>query len=80
MINPYTSVETTAHTLTFLLGHLALFPDVQRKVFEEVQRVWPEEQNVVAAENVCSLSAQTVLLCPLTSCPPVIRRLFKAGE
>lgn len=31
--------ETTAHTLTFTMAYLALNPDVQQKMFEEVDRV-----------------------------------------
>ncbi|KAF8524179.1 cytochrome P450 [Gautieria morchelliformis] len=43
--------ETTAHTLAFILGHLALYPDVQAKVFEEVRTLWPDEQRVLLAED-----------------------------
>jgi cytochrome P450 len=34
--------ETSAHTLSFAITLLALYPDVQRKLFEEVVEVWPE--------------------------------------
>ena len=44
--------ETTAHTLSFILGHLALYPDVQAKVFEEIQSIWPDDQHVLQAEEV----------------------------
>lgn len=34
--------ETSAHSLSFAVALLALYPDVQRKVYEEVSRLWPE--------------------------------------
>ncbi|KAG6873084.1 hypothetical protein C0995_003128 [Termitomyces sp. Mi166 len=33
--------ETSAHTLCFTIVLLALYPDVQQKVFEEVCQLWP---------------------------------------
>ena len=39
------SIETTAHTLAFILGHLALFPDIQEKLYDETRSVWPGEQS-----------------------------------
>ncbi|KAF9010195.1 cytochrome P450 [Cyathus striatus] len=33
--------ETTAHTLCFVIILLALYPDIQEKVFEEALRLWP---------------------------------------
>ncbi|KAJ6472655.1 cytochrome P450 [Mycena vulgaris] len=33
--------ETSAHSLTFAIGLLALYPDVQQKIYEETLRVWP---------------------------------------
>ncbi|KAG9309959.1 cytochrome P450 [Chiua virens] len=33
--------ETSAHTLCFAFVLLALYPDVQQKLYEEVSRVWP---------------------------------------
>ncbi|KAF8437972.1 cytochrome P450 [Boletus edulis BED1] len=35
--------ETTAHSLCFALVLLALYPDCQRKVYEEVARIWSSD-------------------------------------
>ncbi|KIJ55488.1 hypothetical protein M422DRAFT_151985 [Sphaerobolus stellatus SS14] len=43
--------ETSAHTMSFVLAHLALYPDKQEKVYEEVRNVWSQDEDVVAAEN-----------------------------
>lgn len=34
--------ETSAHSLCFSVLLLALYPDVQQKVYEEVLRLWPD--------------------------------------
>ncbi|KIM77289.1 hypothetical protein PILCRDRAFT_621822 [Piloderma croceum F 1598] len=34
--------ETSAHTLSFALPLLTVYPDVQHKIFEEVLRLWPQ--------------------------------------
>ncbi|EJD34764.1 cytochrome P450 [Auricularia subglabra TFB-10046 SS5] len=34
--------ETSSHTLTFALALLAIHPEVQEKLYDEVQRVWPD--------------------------------------
>ncbi|KIM91676.1 hypothetical protein PILCRDRAFT_58279, partial [Piloderma croceum F 1598] len=34
--------ETSAHTLSFALPLLAVYPNVQHKIFEEVLRLWPQ--------------------------------------
>ncbi|KAF8579905.1 cytochrome P450 [Ramaria rubella] len=43
--------ETTAHTMSFILGHLALYPAVQEKLFEELRSIWPETEDIVQAEE-----------------------------
>ncbi|KAL0569720.1 hypothetical protein V5O48_012235 [Marasmius crinis-equi] len=35
--------ETTAHTLSLALSLLALYPDAQRRVYDEVCQVWPRD-------------------------------------
>ena len=35
------AAETTAHTLSFALVLLALHPECQQKIYEEVNSVWP---------------------------------------
>ncbi|KAJ6564019.1 cytochrome P450 [Mycena capillaripes] len=37
-----TFVKTSAHSLSFAIALLALYPDVQQKIYEEVLKVWPE--------------------------------------
>ncbi|KAF7319130.1 F-box domain-containing protein [Mycena chlorophos] len=34
--------ETTAHTLTFAVGLLALYPQVQQKIYRETLALWPD--------------------------------------
>ncbi|KAJ6557982.1 cytochrome P450 [Mycena capillaripes] len=34
--------ETSAHSLSFAIALLALYPDVQQKIYEETARVWPD--------------------------------------
>ncbi|KAF7326020.1 F-box domain-containing protein [Mycena kentingensis (nom. inval.)] len=34
--------ETTAHTLAFAAAYLALYPDIQRKIYEETVALWPD--------------------------------------
>ncbi|KAJ7247919.1 cytochrome P450, partial [Mycena haematopus] len=34
--------ETTAHSLSFAVALLALYPDVQRKIYEETHALWPD--------------------------------------
>jgi Cytochrome P450 len=34
--------ETTAHSLSFALAFLALHPDIQEKLYDEVVSVWPQ--------------------------------------
>ncbi|KAJ7185748.1 cytochrome P450 [Mycena filopes] len=34
--------ETSAHTLSFAIGLMALYPDVQQRIYEETTKIWPE--------------------------------------
>ncbi|KAJ7031965.1 cytochrome P450 [Mycena alexandri] len=33
--------ETSAHSLSFAIGFMALYPDVQQKIYEEALKIWP---------------------------------------
>lgn len=46
-IHPEFVFQTTAHTLCFALGLLALFPGEQEKVYEEVLKVIPGDKDPV---------------------------------
>jgi Cytochrome P450 len=35
-------IETSAHSLCFAVALLALHPEIQQKVFDEVVRLWPD--------------------------------------
>ena len=51
--------ETSAHSLTFAILLLALHPDVQRKLYEEVTEVWPKgnpNSDAVSVSNANKLS------------------------
>jgi cytochrome P450 len=41
---PSAGHETAAHTLTWVFGYLALFPDVQENVYREIIQVCHDEQ------------------------------------
>ncbi|KAK0458736.1 cytochrome P450 [Desarmillaria tabescens] len=63
--------ETTAHTICFAMVLLALYPDVQRRVYEEVSRFWPEgaaapryKESVTALEYTNSVFLETLRLFP----------------
>ncbi|KAF7360202.1 Cytochrome P450 [Mycena venus] len=34
--------ETSAHSLSFAVAFLALYPEVQQKIYEEATRIWPD--------------------------------------
>jgi len=38
--------------MSFILAHLALYPNIQSKVYDEVRSAWPHNEDVVAAEDV----------------------------
>ncbi|KAG7448724.1 cytochrome P450 [Guyanagaster necrorhizus] len=64
--------ETTAHTICFAVVLLALYPDVQRRVYEEVSKFWPE--GAPAPESIAALEYTTgVFLETLRLFPPVAR-------
>ena len=42
--------ETTAHTLTFILGLLALYPDVQDKLVQHIAEVQPKDRDFVRSQ------------------------------
>ncbi|KAK0192740.1 cytochrome P450, partial [Armillaria mellea] len=67
--------ETTAHTICFALVLLALYPDVQRRVYEEVSRSWPEGATAPSyKESVATLEyTKSVFLETLRLFPPVAR-------
>ncbi|KAK0203616.1 cytochrome P450 [Desarmillaria ectypa] len=63
--------ETTAHTICFAMVLLALYPDVQRRVYDEVSRFWPEgaagpryKESVAALECTNSVFLETLRLFP----------------
>ena len=58
---------------------MALFPDVQSKVFEEVRSLWPDERHVFEAEDVSHFS--TCSQCSTDPfVPSVIRKFLKTSE
>ncbi|EGO03674.1 hypothetical protein SERLA73DRAFT_101917 [Serpula lacrymans var. lacrymans S7.3] len=38
--------ETSAHTLSFAISLLALYPEAQGKIYEEVRKIWPEGDTI----------------------------------
>ncbi|KAF8556843.1 cytochrome P450 [Imleria badia] len=52
--------ETTTHTLCFAFVLLALYPDWQKKVYEEVIRVWPAD---VPVTQLMTFTKECTLAC-----------------
>ncbi|VDB94071.1 unnamed protein product [Peniophora sp. CBMAI 1063] len=48
--------ETTAHTLAFALGFLALYPETQDRVFREIQAVTDDFQRELSLNDISSLT------------------------
>ncbi|TCD69149.1 Ubiquitin fusion degradation protein 4 [Steccherinum ochraceum] len=63
--------ETTAHTLCFALGLLALFPDEQDKVYEEILKVIPGDKNPTFQDLGALSYVDCVLNETLRMYPPV---------
>ena len=51
--DPRGTLETSANTLSFIFAHLALYPEVQDKVYEEIMSVWPTEEDALYGAEVC---------------------------
>ncbi|KAJ3571796.1 hypothetical protein NP233_g3521 [Leucocoprinus birnbaumii] len=71
--------ETSAHTLCFVFVYLALHPEYQQTVFEEVLKIYPTGVPTVASPNAYKDSipqlefTSAVFHETLRLCPPVIR-------
>lgn len=48
--------DTTSTTLSFVCHHLATSPEIQNKVQQEIDNVWPDENQVLSYETVQQLT------------------------
>ena len=48
--------ETSSHTLCFAVVLLALHPDIQERVYEEVRQLWPDGLPRADSSSVCDFS------------------------
>ncbi|XP_058817443.1 uncharacterized protein LOC131680751 [Topomyia yanbarensis] len=64
--------DTTATTMGNLLLMLAIYPDIQERVYQEIMQACPEENQFVSIEDVAKLS-YTEMVCKETM------RLFPVG-
>ncbi|KAI0052106.1 cytochrome P450 [Auriscalpium vulgare] len=65
--------ETTAHTLCFTLGFLALYPDIQERLFQEIVSVGSGHGEIPTYEDIHKLSyATAVFYETLRMVPPVV--------
>jgi len=71
-------VETSSHSLAFAVSLLALYPDVQYKLYEEVVGVWPTGIPTSSAISVGSLNEFLVSSFP-TFYLGLQKRLSKTG-
>jgi len=74
--------ETSAHTLSFALPLLALYPETQHKIFEEVSRIWPQgcpgtQSNSSYKEDFPKLEYTTAFFRETLRCFPSVSRLAK---
>jgi len=74
--------ETTAHSLTFAMGLLALYPDVQRKMYEEALALWPNGSPTTASpssykESMPKLQYTLAAFHETIRLFPAVRRLAK---
>ncbi|KAJ7204838.1 cytochrome P450 [Mycena pura] len=58
--------ETSAHSLSFAVALLALYPDVQRRIYEEALRLWPDGVPTIASTSPYTLATfhETLRLFP----------------
>lgn len=47
----YSDVETSGHTLSFAIMLLALYPETQRKLRDEVYQIWPSLDDCAASSS-----------------------------
>ncbi|KAF8186829.1 cytochrome P450 [Mycena galopus ATCC 62051] len=59
-------VKTSAHSLSFAIALLALYPDIQQKIYEETLRAWPDGCPTSASPSEYTLAAfhETLRLFP----------------
>ncbi|KAF7316111.1 F-box domain-containing protein [Mycena indigotica] len=84
VVNFYSHIylETTGHTMTFAVGLLALYPDVQQKLYEEAVKLWPNgaPTNVTESpykETVPKLSYTIAVIHETLRLFPAVIRLLK---
>ncbi|KAJ7820990.1 cytochrome P450 [Mycena olivaceomarginata] len=72
--------ETTAHSLAFAVAYLALYPDVQQKIYDEAWLLWPDGAPKTASASTMRWHPHIVQLYTLATFhetirlfPPVIR-------
>ncbi|KIY72214.1 cytochrome P450 [Cylindrobasidium torrendii FP15055 ss-10] len=67
--------ETTAHTVAFALALIALYPDVQARIFKEINYAWPESSPAPGYKEALSNLEYTVatVMETLRVCPAVPR-------
>ncbi|THU96647.1 cytochrome P450, partial [Dendrothele bispora CBS 962.96] len=61
--------ETTANTLSFVCAFLALYPDVQQKILDEVKPIWPNgvPEDVDEATYTTAVFYEALRLIPIVS-------------
>lgn len=65
--------DTTAHTLAFTFGLLALYPDIQQKLLEEISSILPSASHDLTYETIAKLKySHAVFLETLRLYPSVV--------
>ena len=69
--------ETTCTTLSFMSHHLAVDPEIQEKVQQEIDSVWPDENQMLSYDAVHEMPYLDMVAAEvLRMYPPGIRDSF----
>ena len=69
--------ETTSTTLSFMSHHLAVDPEIQEKVQQEIDSVWPDENQMLSYDAVHEMPYLDMVAAEvLRMYPPGIRDSF----
>jgi hypothetical protein len=47
------SLDTISNSVSYTLTLLAMYPEVQQKIYEEVKRIWPNGSPSMGVPSVC---------------------------
>jgi len=75
----FAGVETTAHTLSFMIALLALYPDVQYKVHEEIRQLSVDERSSLSYKEQSKLVYTTAVFYETSRLFTIVARLGRVA-